>query len=376
MRPVAAVLAAVLVVVTARSAVRTLVVPRHRPTLVMSLVERVVRWIFGVLVSRRRRTEQVEHLLAVRGIAVILVALGTWALFLGLGFAGLLWGTGVETVPAALRQAFSSMLTLGFADTPRVGPTIVDFLAALSGLALITLLLSYLPTLYEAFDRREARILLLDDVAGAPAWGPELLVRHQQWGLTDELDSLYADWQEWAADVMKTHATYPVLLDFRSFQHNHSWLLSLVAVLDAAALHIALAPDQAPTRARLLLRLGVRCIHDLGAAAGLDEEQCHPPPGDRSLALPRAEWEEQVRRIAAAGFPMEKDAAAGWPVFCDLRARYETVAYALADKLDMLPTAWTGPRSRLSLDLIETSPLEQDDITSPLWRAHRTSQEP
>ncbi len=83
---------------------------------------------------------------------------------------------------------------------------------------------------------------LLESRAGAPAWGPELLIRHQLVGAVDNLASLFAEWERWAADVAESHTSYPSLLFLRSPRAQNSWLVSLVAVMDAAALSVAVEP--------------------------------------------------------------------------------------------------------------------------------------
>ena len=113
---------------------------------------------------------------------------------------------------------------------------------------IVALQIAYLPALYSSFNRRESLVALLESRAGVPAWGPELLARHQLVGITDTLPDLYAAWEGWAADVAETHTTYPVLLLFRSPDPWYSWLLGLIAVLDAAAMQLALTPSPGAPR--------------------------------------------------------------------------------------------------------------------------------
>src|SRR5206468_2740451 len=79
---------------------------------------------------------------------------------------------------------------------------------------------------------------------------PEILARTRYgFGAEDQgavLDQFYLDWERWAADVAESHTNYPVLLRFRSPVSFSSWLVALVAVLDSAALWLALAPGRAP----------------------------------------------------------------------------------------------------------------------------------
>ena len=71
----------------------------------------------------------------------------------------------------------------------------------------------------------------------------------------DTLPDLYARWERWAVDVAESHTTYLPLVRFRSPRPLSSWVISLLAVLDSAALYLALSPQSAPVvQARLCLR--------------------------------------------------------------------------------------------------------------------------
>src|SRR5207253_9706337 len=50
-------------------------------------------------------------------------------------------------------------------------------IAGANGLGLFAVVIAYLPVLYQAFNRREVGVLLLDARAGSPPSGPELLHR-------------------------------------------------------------------------------------------------------------------------------------------------------------------------------------------------------
>jgi hypothetical protein len=138
-------------------------------------------------------------------------------------------------------------------------PSVADFLAAASGLIIVALQIAYLPTLYAAYNRRETEVTLLGPRAGSPAWGPELLARVQIANGIEQLTVIYQAWERWSADVAESHSSYPSLLRFRSPEPHSSWVLSQLAVLDAAALHMAACPGAAPVTARLCLQMGFTC---------------------------------------------------------------------------------------------------------------------
>ena len=120
------------------------------------------------------------------------------------------------------------------------------FAAATTGLVIVAPRISYLPTLYQAYNRRETDVPVLNQRVGVPAWGPELLARTHYalgWGVStlETLPDVYKQWERWAVDVADTHTAYPPLVRFRSPRELTSWVTSLLAVLDPTALFLALA---------------------------------------------------------------------------------------------------------------------------------------
>jgi hypothetical protein len=84
------------------------------------------------------------------------------------------------------------------------------------GFTFLALVIGYLPVLYQSFANREVRISLLDARAGSPPSAGELLIR--QGPDPDRLEQQFANWEEWAAELLESQLSYPVLAYFRS-QH-------------------------------------------------------------------------------------------------------------------------------------------------------------
>jgi hypothetical protein len=342
-RVAAAVLGGALVVATGLSVVRTLVVPRARPGGVSRAVDRAVDAVFHGLAHLRRNYEDRDQLLSGQAAGFLVGMLGAWLLGFIVGFALLLlpWS---GDLGGAFRESISSVFTLGFDSTRGGGPTVLDGLAAASGLIVVAVQIAYLPTLYAAFNRRETDVALLIARAGSPPWGPELLAR-TRYGMrtrTDDLLSFYALWERWAADVAESHANYPVLIRFRSPQPLSSWLVGLLAVLDSAALYLALCPSQERYEVRMCLRMGFTALRQIGVAVGLAVDM--DPDPDGPLQLDYDDYLAGVRRLTDAGFPTERTAAEAWPHFRGWRVNYEAVAYALANATDAVPALWSGSR--------------------------------
>src|SRR5437588_1792173 len=155
--------------------------------------------------------------------------------------------------------------TLGLGDLTPITSTarVITVLEASMGLGLLALVIGYFPVLYQAFSRREANISLLDARAGTPPTAVELLRRHQEANILQSLDELLRDWERWAADLMESHLSYPVLCFFRSQHDNQSWLAALNTVLDACTL-VMVGIDGIPKwQAQLTFKMARHAIVDI-----------------------------------------------------------------------------------------------------------------
>jgi hypothetical protein len=225
---------------------------------------------------------------------------------------------------------------------------VIVFLAAGTGLVIVTLQIAYLPTLYSAFNRRETEVALLNARAGVPSWGPELLARtHYALGsgtsTLDTMPDLYAQWERWSADITESHTTYLPLVRFRSPMPLSSWVIALLAVLDSAALLLVLSPEAAPeVPARLCLRAGFLCFNRIARAMGIAvPEEPDPAAG---ISLSYQEFLQGVAVMRQVGFPIERDPEQAWPDFVGWRVNYEQAAYSIARVVDAAPAYWSGPR--------------------------------
>jgi hypothetical protein len=305
-------------------------------------VARIFVGFFRRVARRIRSWKTKDSFLAFLAPTYVLVLLMTWLGFLLLGFGCISWAVTHHDIGSAFRETSSSMFTLGFASTATPGATAVDILAAALGLGVVALLIGYLPVLYAAFNRRETLVTLLEARAGAPAWGPEILWRHQRIGILDSIPEFYAEWERWAADVAESHSAYFVLPFFRSPDPLRSWLTGLLAVLDSAALYVALCPKKAPSEARLCLRMGFTCLQTLADTFVIPYNP--DPRPDDPLVITYEDYLRGVKRLEDIGFPMERSAEDAWPDFRGWRVNYEPTALALAELVVAVPGPWMGGR--------------------------------
>src|SRR5215472_7605663 len=347
-RIVAAVIGGLLVLTCVSSVTGTLIVSRSVRSRLTRGVDRAVDWAYRPAVARAADFRRRDRILATQAAAILLAQLATWLLVAYVGFALLLWPFATRGVVSAFTDAGSSMFTLGFAVPAGAAPAVIVFLAAAVGLVILTLQIAYLPTLYAAFNRRETEVALLNARGGIPSWGPELLARtHYALGsgmsTLDTMPELYGQWERWASDVAESHTTYLPLVRFRSPQALSSWVTSLLAVLDSAALFLALSPKAAPgVPARLCIRSGFLCLNRIARAMGFSIPlEADPEAG---ISLTYDEFVEAVARMRTVDFPIEREPADAWPDFVGWRVNYERAAYAVAAAVDAVPALWSGPR--------------------------------
>jgi hypothetical protein len=346
-RDVAAVVGGLLVVTAAISVIGTLIVPRPVGSWLTRLVDRMMNGAFRLATEPIADYRRRDRILAGQAAAILLCQLGAWLGIFFIGYALLVWPLTAD-ITTAFGTAGPALWAFGSAEPHGAVEKVILDVTALTGLVTVTLQIAYLPTLYSAFNRRENEVALLNARAGVPSWGPELLARtHYALGsgtsTVDTLPDLYERWERWAADVSESHATYLPLVRFRSPKPLSSWVTALLAVMDSAALFLALSPKAAPVvPARLCLRSGFLCFNEVARAMGIDVPAMPDKAAGISLGYP--EFLDAVARMQKVDFPIERDPAEAWPDFVGWRVNYERAAYAVAASLDAVPALWSGPR--------------------------------
>jgi len=400
-------LGVVLLVIAGMSIVRTMVIPRMSVSWLFAVIVRGTDLLFSGFARLTRTYAARDRILSWSGPVGIIAALVVWLLFFLAAYAFMMFGATQMSITDAFLQAGSGLLTLGLIGTPGETVTILDFFAAMTGPAVIALLIGFLPTLYQSFLTRESRVLLDTGLSGAPEWGPEFLVRVQFLQGESDLPDLFAQWTPWAAQVRLTQTLYPSLNRFRSSVGTRNWLVALVSSLDAAALHCAIRSTPPDPRTVTLLEQGGQAILSIDAAEialdslvllrswrrrldatlsvfGVSERDSshprHPSAADvylpkgmqavdeavtldslrgqiastrqvlvdyemRESTLSRADFDYAVDYIAAAGVTVDRDRDEAFEIFRRIRGRYESAAYHLAARFYFTPAPWTGPRT-------------------------------
>jgi ABC-type multidrug transport system fused ATPase/permease subunit len=264
-----------LIVVVLRDAFETIVLPR-RVTRRFRLTRFFYRsvWSPWSMIARRvHRSKKRETFLSIFGPLSLLMLLILWAASLVFGFALLHWAFGSHVNTPTGRAGFftdlyysgTTFFTLGLGDISPIDPAAraMTVIEASLGFGLLALVIGYFPVLYQAFSRREMNISMLDARAGTPPTAAELLRRYQEGQSLESLDQFLRDWEVWAADLMESHLSYPVLCFFRSQHDNQSWLAALNTVLDACSL-VMVGIDGIPKwQAQLTFKMARHAVVDI-----------------------------------------------------------------------------------------------------------------
>jgi hypothetical protein len=345
---------AALVVVVGMAALRTVVVPRAEGVWLSRIVFVNLRKVFDRLAHDGRSYEDRDRIMS-RYAPIALICLPiSWSILVVAGFTLMFWGAVAEdSWRTSFYLAGASFTTLGSFSQVDVAAESLSFVAAGIGLGLVALLISYLPSIYGAFQRRELQVTMLETLAGSPPSAIELIERHGNLARLDAMKELWGRWQEWFADVEETHTSQGALAFFRSPEPGRSWVTAAGTVLDAASLELAVIDVPRDPQAALCVRAGYLCLRRIGTFYGID----HPldPAPDDPISISRREFDLACTRLQAAGVPLQVDRDQAWRDFAGWRVNYDQVLVSLAG-LTMAPWAlWSGDRAvryRVRLDVL------------------------
>jgi hypothetical protein len=155
------------------AAIRTFLLPRVANVTFSRLGARGVGLFFNWLARSSKEYLTRDRILSMFAPMVLLTYQATWLGMSCVAFAFLFIAGGVPTFDHAFALSGSSLFTLGV--TAAHGGTLspLEFVEAAVGLTLLALLIAFIPTLYQAFQRREYSVSRLSVRAGIPAtpWG-------------------------------------------------------------------------------------------------------------------------------------------------------------------------------------------------------------
>jgi hypothetical protein len=345
-RVIVGVLAAVGVAAVLASMVNTVVVPRAVPTRLARVAFLAVHWLLRLRLRLTGRSDYAtrDRIFAVQAPLGLFAQLTTWGVLIWLLFAALFWSLIASTVTGptvshALELSGSSMLTLGFDSPGGLSRQLVAFAAAGVGVTVLALVITYLPTLYGAFSRREELITKLTVRTGAPPSGPALLSSSWELGRFDQLEEVWETWEDWFIEIGEAHTTFPQLGFFRSPHANNHWVLASEAVLDGAALLLSTCDVPRQSRSELCLHAGIHALISIADFLGIPHR---PPEPGAEIVLSEDKFNTAFSDLQSLGVPMLDDRGSAWFAFRAVRARYEPLLAVLGRMTDAPRSGWSS----------------------------------
>lgn len=295
------------------------------------------RWVARkMLIKSKRRAA----FLSVFGPLSLLGMIAIWVVGLIFGFAFLQWGlrdailmnggngpVGIETY---FYLSGTTFFTLGYGDVTPVGRLGRVLAVAESGLGFgfLAAILSYLPAIFQSYSRREVNISLLDARAGSPPSASQLILRAARTDSAKALDPFLGEWERWAAELLESQLSFPVLAYYRSQHDNQSWLAALTTVLDTCAVIMTQVKDVNTYQAQVTFAIARHAAVDLALVL-----RAQPPePADAAERLTTEQFGALRSAMMAAGVQL-CDSADAEPALRRLRATYEPFLQGLGERL-------------------------------------------
>ncbi len=348
----------VTVVVVLSAAIRTVVVPRAESVLLNRVVFAGVKRVFDLAMLPRRSYETRDRILARYAPLTLLMLPVIWAAGTIAGFTAMQWAVGVHPVREALVLSGSSFTTLGFERAEPLGSLILAIVEALIGLGLVALLISFLPTMYGHFSRREATVAKLHlraEDASRRAEPATLLIRAQLIGGLDRLDEQWREWENWFIELEETHTSFPALVFFRSPVPERSWITAAGLALDGAALHLAVLDVPRNPQAALMIRSGFFALRRIADFFAIPHDP--DPSPDDPISVTREEFDDVYERLANGGVPVVADRDQAWRDFRGWRVNYDAVLVSLAAMLHAPDALWSSDRgARFNVRVLRRAP--------------------
>ena len=329
---------------TIGSAVRATILPRGVPVRVARIVNLVLRALFRLRAGRSPTYERRDRVMAYFGPTALLTLLTAWLVMLLVAFVLMYLAVATRSVATAIELSGSSLFTLGSASAHHLGPDVLTYVEAGLGLLLVTLLITYLPSIYNAFSRRENGVSLLAVRAGDPPTATTMLIRyHRIEDANYRLSGLWQTWEGWFTDVEESHTSFPILAYFRSPVPERSWVTAAGTVLDAASLWVSAVEHPNDPDAQLCIRAGFLALQRIGGFFSIAYDVA-PNRGD-PITIDRHEFDAAVKDMAGTGMTLVDDLDEAWDSFRGWRVNYDTVLLNLARLVEAPPAPWVSDRS-------------------------------
>jgi hypothetical protein len=328
------------------AAVRTFVLPRGVTVRFTRLITRSNLWIFRSITRWFDSYAARDGIMAMYAPITLLLLPLVWLTTVLFGFAALFYAATGDSIGAVMQYSGSALFTLGFSTPNSVAPTVLVYIEAAIGLTLLALLISYLPSMYGAFSRREIAVSRLSVRAGSPPSAVEMLERAHRAFFFDRLDEIWEEWELWFIELEETHTSLSILNFFRSPDADRSWVTAAGTVMDAASLRMSCLDGPASPNAALCVRSGFIALRSIASSFDISYEP--DVSHETEISVSREEFDTALDRLAASGLALKADREQAWRDFVGWRANYDTVVLSMA-ALVMAPIApWSSDRSPIA----------------------------
>jgi hypothetical protein len=204
-----------------------------------------------------------------------------------------------------------------------------------TGLGFITMVITYLPVLYQLFSRRETHVILLDERIGAPVSTLSLICNHARRNAMDKLDVLLAAWEQWSAELLESHVSYPMLSYYRSQHSDQSWLAAMAVIMDTCALRMAGAGGFNEFQAERTFAMCSSALRNISKILRIRPLERYT---DR---LSRTAFRELTEQLQWSELPADQFGV--WERLSRIRNGYEPLLAAMADYFVIELPAWVPP---------------------------------
>lgn len=366
MRTVILIIGIVLTTATVLAMIQSMLMPRASRSIVAHAITRAVSAVLRSPIRLLRSYRAQDRWLAFAPPVAILLELAAYVSVLIVTLGLVVYGVTDLSLGDALYQSGSTLTTLGIVEPVNAASAITVYIAAFLGLVVIAVFIGYLMALSSAYADRESPMVRIASLAGEPAWGPMILLRAQRIGMPLSAAPDADDWIDWVSTTRMNEQISPTLALLRSTSHRRHWAITLLAVLDAAALRSVVTTEPAAPDDIQLLAVGAIALDVLAHAPqdsdgttnwSLEEQVLEalnlpleqlPEPTFAAVGVEAGDVAAAIEGLRRSGIDIPVDADTIWRRFAALRATYYASAASIAERLQAVPAPWSGPRNPAS----------------------------
>jgi hypothetical protein len=337
---------------TVKSAIQTFVVPRANTDFITRLIFKSIDKILAFRNRKETDYYKIDARLAFYAPISLLALPPTWLTLLSIGFTFLFKASGIESWRESFVISGSSILTLGFAKGETIFQMIIMFIGATLGLIFVAILISYLPTMYNAYTKRESAVNQLVIRAGTPPSPIEMIARFHRLKMLEDLTLFWQQWEVWFTELEESHTSLSALVFFRSPIPEQSWVNAAETILDGAALTLSLvaipqkiqSDEQDKTylfdpSAAITIRAGYIALQRIVDFFEVQYEHEPKFPQD-PISISKDLFNEAVLYLEERNIPLQEDLESAWVNYAGWRVNYDKVILALKEITFAPPAPW------------------------------------